>query len=387
MNGPSRRQYLGGLGAAIAGAFAGCAGIDDAGTNATNRSATAGNETTAATQTPPNATDREADSPYTDVYRDTVQSVVLLSVSTPEGTGKGSGFVYRDNYVVTNEHVVSDAKEVRIRFAQGEWRSATVVGTDVSSDLAVVKVPNRPEYATALPLVKEVPPIGTEVLAVGNPYGRFDGSASAGIVSGINRSIPAQNGYTIPDAVQTDAAVNPGNSGGPLMDLDSRVVGVINSGGGENIAFAISAALVERVVPALIKTGDYDHAYLGVSLATVTPELANANGLDRPQGVYVDEVAPDGPATGVLRGTEGRSQVDGEAVPVGGDVIVGIGGREIDTRQQLSSYLALRTSPGKTVSLAVLRNGNRRTVEVTLGTRPERPDAGVGSETPPTTRR
>ncbi|WP_010612658.1 S1C family serine protease [Halococcus hamelinensis] len=383
--GPSRREYLGGVGAVLAAGLAGCSNaLGDTEGTAT------GNETTAnatpTTNTTTNAT-RSADgtpSPYTRVYRNTIQSVVLIDATTPAGPATGSGFVYRNGYVVTNEHVVSEASSVRVRFAEGGWRSASVVGTDVSSDLAVLEVTNKPGYATALPLVEEQPPIGTEVVAIGNPYGRFDGSASTGIVSGVNRSIPAQNGYTIPDAVQTDAAVNPGNSGGPLMDLDSRVVGVINSGGGENIAFAISAALVERVVPALIEDGTYAHAYLGVASATMTPSLAEANGLDRTRGVYVDAVSRDGPAAGVLRGTQDRRRVEGGAVPTGGDVIVGVGGTGIDTRQELSSYLALNASPGETVPVTVRRNGNRRTLDVTLGERPEREGAGVAAGEPTT---
>ena len=378
-NETSRRQYLGGVGALLTAGLAGCSSaLGETDGNAS------GNETTGTTATTTNTSQpaSEATSPYTRVYRNTSQSVVQIDARTSEGPAQGSGFVYRNGYVVTNEHVVSDASSVQVRFAEGEWRSASVVGTDVSSDLAVLDVSNKPDYATALPLVERQPPIGTEVVAIGNPYGRFDGSASSGIVSGVNRSIPAQNGFTIPDAIQTDAAVNPGNSGGPLMDLDSRVVGVINSGGGENIAFAISAALVERVVPALIENGTYTHAYLGVSSATMTPALAAANGLDRARGVYVDEVASSGPAARVLRGTRGRQRVDGSVVPTGGDVIVGIGGTQVDTRQELSSVLALEASPGKTVNVTVLRNGGRRTLEVTLGKRPEREGAGIAAGEP-----
>ena len=389
-DGPSRRAYLGGMGALLAAGLAGCSNaLGDTDGTATGNETTTNATTTTNTTSPTTAANatRSANgttSPYTRVYRDTIQSVVLIDATTPAGPATGSGFVYRNGYVVTNEHVVSEASSVRVRFAEGGWRSASVVGTDVSSDLAVLEVSNKPGSATALPLVETRPPIGTEVVAIGNPYGRFDGSASAGIVSGVNRSIPAQNGYTIPDAIQTDAAVNPGNSGGPLMDLDSRVVGVINSGGGENIAFAISAALVERVVPALIEDGTYAHAYLGVASATMTPSLAEANGLDRTRGVYVDAVSRDGPAAGVLQGTEGRQQVEGGAVPTGGDVIVGVGGTAIDTRQELSSYLALNTSPGETVPVTVRRDGNRRTLDVTLGERPEREGAGIAGGEPTT---
>lgn len=210
----TRRRCLGGLGAVLAGGLAGCSeAVGDTGTSGIGGSP--GSENGTATGNATNATDTadETESPYTQVYRATIQSVVLLDVTTPEGAGQGSGFVYRDGYIVTNEHVVADATGIEVRFSRGEWRSASVVGTDVSSDLAVVAVDDRPDYATALPLVDTQPPIGTEVVAIGNPFGRFDGSASAGIVSGVNRSILAQNGFTIPDAIQTDAAVNPGNSG------------------------------------------------------------------------------------------------------------------------------------------------------------------------------
>ena len=374
-DGSTRRRYLGGIGAALTTGFAGCSEVlGDTGTNATDGAST--NSTTTA-----NASNSSggAASPYTRVYQNTIQSVVLIDTSTPEGTGQGSGFVYQDSYVVTNEHVVSNASSVRVRFSKGGWRSASVVGTDVSSDLAVLEVTDKPNYAEALPLVEKQPPIGAEVVAIGNPYGRFDGSASAGIVSGTNRSIPAQNGFTIPDGIQTDAAVNPGNSGGPLMDLDSRVVGVINSGGGENIAFAISAALVDRVVPELIKNGTYNHAYMGISLATVTPALAKANGLDGARGVYVDQVSRGGPAADVLRGTQSQKRVNGTVVPVGGDVIIGINGTKVTTRQELSSYLALEASPGETVDITVLRDGARQTLELTLGKRPKQMDTGIAA--------
>ena len=379
----TRRRYLGGLGVAFAGGLAGCSGIlGETTSGEVGNSAMSSVETTTTDSSKSiNNSVTAGKSPYTRVYQNTIQSVVLIDVTTAKGTGQGSGFVYRDGYIVTNEHVVSDASDIQVRFSKGEWRSASVVGTDVSSDLAVIQVSNRPTYAKALPLIGNEPAIGTKVMAIGNPFGRFDGSASAGIVSGINRSIPAQNGFTIPDAIQTDAAVNPGNSGGPLMNLNSRVVGVINSGGGENIAFAISAALVRRVVLALIKDGEYEHAYLGVSLATVTPLIAKANGLDRPHGVYVNQVLRGGPAASVLQGSEGRRRVSGEVAPTGGDIIVAINGNKIDTRQQLSSYLALKTSPGETVSVTVIRNGKRQTIKLELGSRPERTDTGsIGAD-------
>lgn len=352
----TRRRVLQGAGIAFASALAGCGSAESTTTEPAETSEPTTTEATETADTSPDAA-----GPYTSVYRDVIGSVVLIRVSSGGGEGgQGSGFVYRDGYVVTNAHVVGDATDVQVRFSEGEWRSASVVGTDPSSDLAVVGVESLPDYAAPLSLVDDQPAIGTEVAAVGNPYG-YEGSITSGLVSGLNRSIPAPNGYTIPDAIQTGAPVNPGNSGGPLVTLDGEVAGVINSGGGENIAFAISAALVRRVVPALVEDGEYTHAYMGVALRTVTPAVAEELGLDDPRGVLVSDVRSGGPSAGALRS---------------GDVIVRVEGERIDGRQQLSSYLALQASPGETIRLTVLRDGERRTVDLTLGERPERPDTG-----------
>lgn len=369
----TRRRFLGTLSVALAGGTAGCSGVlggQDATEDGDSGTSTPTRATSTATDGGRGATGSTSRnvSPYTRAYRATVGSVVLIRVRTGEGGGQGSGFVFRGGHVVTNEHVVGDATDIRVRFARGQWRSASVVGTDVSSDLAVIEVSNPPGYADPLRLVANEPAIGTEVVAIGNPFGaQFEGSVSAGIVSGVNRSIPAQNGYTIPGAIQTDAAVNPGNSGGPLVTLDGRVVGVINSGGGENIAFAISAALVRRVVPGLIRSGEYEHAYLGVRLATVTPAIAERVGLARPRGVLVGEVLSNGPSAGTL----GR-----------GDVVLALDGRRIDTREGLSSYLALQTSPGDAIEITVRRDGQRRTVRLELGARPEQSRPGGRTTTP-----
>jgi S1-C subfamily serine protease len=362
----TRRRYLGGLGAALTAGVAGCSSVfgGGPGANASGDQTTVENPTTTTTEnasgvggngTEPAGNATEATSPYTRVYRKTIESVVLIRSLTARRGGQGSGFVYRDNYIVTNAHVVSDATEVQVRFTNGEWRSASVVGVDASSDLAVIEVQNPPGYANPLPLVENQPAIGIEVLAIGNPYG-LEGSVTSGLVSGVNRLIPAPNGYKIPDAIQTGAPVNPGNSGGPLVNLQGEVVGVISSGGGENLAFAVSAALVKLVIPSLIEDGKYAHAYMGVNLRTVTPAIAEQLGLEDPRGVVVTEVRSDGPATGVLQR---------------GDVILSVGGQRIESRQQFVSYLALEASPGDTVQVTIVRDGERQTVELTLGKRPE----------------
>lgn len=358
---PTRRRVLQGAGTAVAAALAGCNTTESSSSQTPSSTSTPSSTATesAATAT---ETGTDAAGKYTQVYRDTIDSVVLIQVSTASGgSGQGSGFVYRDNYLVTNAHVVSDASDVQVRFTQGEWRTASVVGVDPSADLAVLRVENIPDYAEPLSLVDEQPAIGTQVVAIGNPYG-LEGSVTSGLVSGVNRLIPAPNGYQIPDAIQTGAPVNPGNSGGPLLTLDGEVVGVINSGGGENLAFAISAALVKRVVPALIEDGEYRHAYMGAALRTVTPSIAQQIGMSDPRGVVVTDVLDDGPSDNALQA---------------GDVIVSVGGERVDSRQQLASYLALQASPDDTIRVTVLRDGERQQVEITLGARPEQPDTSA----------
>ncbi|QSG05739.1 S1C family serine protease [Halapricum desulfuricans] len=346
----TRRRFLGSLAVGAGIALAGCATAP-----ASDGDDLPGNVTDLEPLGTPD--DQGNPSRFTDVYRAVRDSVAQIRVRTGSGVARGTGWVYdTDGRLVTNEHVVRNATDVFVRFRTGDWRSATVRAEDVYSDLAVLRPESVPDSAAALPLRRQDPPIGEEVLAIGNPFG-FSGSVSSGIVSGLNRSLPATagSGFSIPDAIQTDAPVNPGNSGGPLVDLRGSVVGVINSGGGDNIGFAISGALVSRVVPALIETGEYSHPYMGITLRPVTPELAERIGLDVAEGIYVASAIDDGPADGVLEE---------------GDVIKRMGGQPIPTEQALSTFLALQTSPGDTIELEVVRDGRRETVALTLGERP-----------------
>jgi S1-C subfamily serine protease len=349
---PTRRDVLRLGGVALAAGVAGCS-------EAPTQETTTEYASTSTTQS-------AAGSPYTAVYRDAIDSVVL--VQAPDG--QGTGWVYDDEVVVTNAHVVGLAEDVDVRFNDGEWRAGDVLGVDPHSDLAAIRVTDRPEAAEPLPLLSGGPVVGQEVVAIGNPFA-LSGSLTTGVVSGTNRLIPAPTGYRIPDAVQTDAAVNPGNSGGPLMSLDGEMVAVINSGGGENIAFGISAALTRRVVPSLVETGDYEHAYIGLGFSEVTPAVADVNGLDEPRGLLVTAVDPDGPSAGVLEGSDDTEFVDGQQIPVGGDVLLSVGGRELATSEDLVSLLSLTARPGDTVTVAFLRGGERRTAEVTLAVRSE----------------
>jgi S1-C subfamily serine protease len=353
----TRRRVLALSAAALTTGIAGC--------SAPTETTTAPPRTSAADGTG-NGTDDGGDkSVYTRVYEETIGSVVLIE----SATGQGTGFVYDDRHLVTNAHVVGTADSAQVRFRDGEWRNGRVVGSDPYSDLAAIRIGNRPGYAGPLPLIDGEPVVGQEVVVIGNPFG-LSGTVTAGIVSGINRSIPGPTGYSIPDAIQTDAAVNPGNSGGPIVSLEGQVIAVINSGAGDNVAFGISAPLVRRVIPALIEAGEYEHAYMGVTLRTVTPAIADANDLDRARGVIVVDVLDGGPSDGVLRPSDETAFVDGEAVPVGGDVILSMDDTALATVEDLSSFLALQTSPSDEIDLTVLRGGSRRTVALELGTRP-----------------
>jgi S1-C subfamily serine protease len=367
----TRREVLG-IGAAIAGgSAAGCLGRAD--------EPAVGGAGTARIDPPVTADDPD----YADVYEAVVPSVARVqtyveSRQTPFGpgeggaAGQGSGFLYDDSHLVTNDHVIGDPDTIRVQATDETWVNATVVGRDPYSDLAVVELdgelPGDP-----LPVARELPPVGARVLVVGAPLG-LEGSATQGIVSGRNRTIPASTApgrFSIADAIQTDAALNPGNSGGPIVTLDGTVVGVATATRGDNIGFGVSARLVNEVVPALVERGRYEHSFMGVRVRAVDPLLAAGNDLPDASGVYVAAVVDGGPADGTLRGTEGEATVDGATVPTGGDVIVALDGTDIGGNADLSRFLALETDPGDELAVTVVRDGREETVDLTLETRPD----------------
>ncbi|WIV66813.1 S1C family serine protease [Natrialbaceae archaeon AArc-T1-2] len=367
-----RREFLGAAGAMFLGSVAGCTEPH------------AGTSFEAGDDDPIIDTDDRVDgSVYTDIYEATIDSVTLvrvLGVDDPfgdQGQGQGSAFLYDERHVVTNEHVIGDGAEVDLQYVNGDWTSTEIVGTDFHSDLAVLEVDHVPDAAEPLSLLDQHPAVGQEVLAIGNPLG-LEGSMTKGIVSGVDRSpaVPGtefQEPRQFPHVVQFDAAVNPGNSGGPLVDMDGDVVGVVNAGGGDNIGFAISAALTSRVVPSLVETGEYRHPYVGFIPVTVDRIVAEENGLDEPTGVIVAEVEPETPADGVLEESQSETRRHGSSVPIGGDVVLAIDGEPIPNADALSTYLSLEASPGDDVEIEIRRDGDRRTVELTLGERPQNP--------------
>lgn len=358
----SRRRFVGLLGGLGATAAAGCAAVEPPASNPDNTA-------------PSIDFSSEDEDRFVALYEAMAPALVEVHIPAAENVqqGGGSGFLLDDIGIVTNAHVVRDNEAVDLRFHDRKWREGTVVETDLHSDLAVIEATDQPDETHSLAFDDEIPPIGTEVMALGSPLG-FGGSATAGIVSGVNRSLPSPSGFSIPAAIQTDAAVNPGNSGGPLVDLNGSVIGVVFAGAGENIGFAISAPLAERVLPVLADGDAYEHSYMGVLLMDVGPRIADANDLEEAHGIYIEEVLDGAPADGVLQGTEERIIENGQEIPVGGDVIVAIDGTETPHLDAFQAHLALETDPNQTIEIDLYRDGERMTTEMTLGTRPDAPD-------------
>lgn len=313
---------------------------------------------------------------HTELYENTIPSVVSIYSVDDESnwSSQGSGFVYdEDGHIVTNEHVVRDESVLYIQYSTGEWSTAELVGADVYTDLAVLEPDEQPEDVDPLPMTTRVPKPGESVIALGSPHD-LAGTITSGIVSGVERSMRTENNFVIPDSIQTDAGLNPGNSGGPLVGSDGRVIGVNRAKQGDNIGFAVSSRLTVRVTESLIKDGQHDHSYVGIEGIGLTPQIAEANEYaGGTHGVMVTGVQSGTPADGVLRGADGEVVHDttGQTVPNGGDVIVAVDDVEVRKNEDLSSYLMRETAPGEEVELTVLRDGEEITLVLELGHRPE----------------
>jgi S1-C subfamily serine protease len=302
------------------------------------------------------------------------QGVVTIKVTTQAGDALGSGFVIdSDGHIVTNDHVVDGASSISAEFADGSTYDAQLVGADPSTDIAVIKVDAPSSELTPLQLGNSsAVQVGDGVVAIGSPLG-LDETVTSGIVSALHRTITSPNNFSISDAIQTDAAINHGNSGGPLLDLDGQVIGInsqieSDSGGNDGIGFAVPSNTVKSVVSQLLATGKVEHAYLGVGIATITDALASQLGL--PAGVEVTQVRSGTPAADAgLRAAHSTRLVQGQEVPTGGDVITAVDGRHISSSEELQSVIGAK-KPGDTVSLTYARGGSEHTVDLTLGTRP-----------------
>lgn len=313
------------------------------------------------------------------IYERVGGGVVQVTTRTASGSGLGSGFVVDDQgHIVTNYHVIEGADEIEVSFSNQDTLDATLVGSDPSTDLAVLQVDAGADALTPLELAdSDAVAVGDPVVAIGNPFG-LERTVTAGIVSALQRAVRAPNGYTIDEVIQTDAAINQGNSGGPLLDASGRVIGVNSqietagdgSSGNVGIGFAVPSNTVKSVVADLVADGQVDRAYLGVSLQEVDAELAGSLALPAEAGVLVQTVQPGSPAAaaGIRAGDEQRV-IDGVSYVLGGDLIVGVDGTPVATVAELRAQLA-EHAPGDTVELELYRDGEQRTVTVELGRQP-----------------
>jgi S1-C subfamily serine protease len=329
-----------------------------------------------------------------EVYRRDGPGVVFItatgvSSSTPspfgtprEGRATGSGFVIDDEgHILTNAHVVEDADEVTVRFHDRKTVDAKIVGTDPSTDIALLKV--DPSDAELRPLTlgdSSKVKVGDPTIAIGNPFG-FDRTVTTGIVSAIQRTIEAPNGFAIENAIQTDASINPGNSGGPLLDANGRVIGINSqiatggSNGSVGIGFAVPINTAKAVIPQLKEDGEVKRAYLGISTVTIDERIAEELNLAHDRGALIQEVFEGGPAERAgLRA--GRTETS-EGIVLGGDLIVRVDGVDVDESSDVAAAIA-DNKPGDTIEIEFFRGKDRRKVKVKLGERPDETPSSKG---------
>jgi len=309
---------------------------------------------------------------------DTSNTQIIINGSPTEGqsTRLGSGFVYdNQGHIVTNGHVVNGAKTVYVTFVDGNTYKARVIGTDSYSDLAVLQITDNFSVEQVVPLIignSSRLQVGQQVIAIGNPFGLSD-TMTTGIVSQTGRLLPnPDTKFGIPNGIQTDAAINPGNSGGPLLNLQAQVIGMntaISSSTGEfsGIGFAVPSNAITRILPVLIQTGTYTHAWLGISGGGITPALAQSTGLTfNYKGVLVASVQAGSPAE--KAGLHALSQ-DVNSKPAG-DIIVAVDGHKVKRIDDIINYMETQKSVGQTMKLIVNRNGQIVDITATLQPRP-----------------
>ena len=300
---------------------------------------------------------------------------------SPSQSALGSGFVIdKAGHIVTNYHVVEGADKVTVSFSNRDTVKAEVVGTDPSTDLAVLRVATASSALTPLPLGNsDLVRVGDPVVAIGNPFG-LDRTVTSGIVSALQRLITAPNRFTIDHVIQTDAPINHGNSGGPLLSSRGQVIGVntqIETGdtatGNVGIGFSIPSNTVKDVIAQILRTGRVDHAYLGISGQAVTPDVADKYNLAAQKGVIVESVTNDSGADKAgLKGGKTQVVVAGETFVLGGDIIVAFDGERIPSIEELRDAVAAH-KPGDKVSLVIYRDAKKTSVPVTLGRQPPSP--------------
>ncbi|MDW8033334.1 MAG: trypsin-like peptidase domain-containing protein [Nitrososphaerota archaeon] len=324
-----------------------------------------------------------------ELYEKVRDSVVLITGTIVQydlfyrpyySTTQGSGFVYKfeDQFVViTNYHVVNNARDINVRFRSGNAYPAELKGFDPYSDLAVLTV-NAPthEFKPLRITSSSTLKVGDPVVAIGNPYG-LAGSMSSGIISALGRTITEDltGGYPIANCIQTTAPINPGNSGGPLLNLRGEVVGITTAivKDSQGLGFAIPSNTILREMESLIKKGYYDqHPWLGVTGMDMTYDLAKAMSTNITYGWLIISITPNGPAAKAgLQGGNRYAVIKGTRFIVGGDIIIGINGLKITNGDELFAFLEEYTCPGQTVTLTIIRNNQIMNISVTLEARPQ----------------
>ena len=312
-----------------------------------------------------------------------------LNPQSPNATTLGSGFVYdNQGHIVTNNHVVGDAKIVDVTFVNGNRYTAKVIGTDVYSDIAVLQIsqnasqPQRQLLSSLKPLVlgnSSKMDVGDSVIAIGNPFGLSD-TMTTGIVSGIGRSVPvsAGGGFSIPNAIQTDAPLDPGNSGGPLLNTRGEVIGmntatVSSTNTFSGIGFAIPSNTIIKIVPTLIEKGYYLHPYLGLTFGALTSDLAEDAGIPiNLEGIYINTIMKNSPAD--KAGIHG-STIDQYSKKHLGDIIIAADGHNITKADDLVNYIGQHKAVGDNLTLTVYRNGHAIDLKATLTARPSPPSS------------
>lgn len=318
-----------------------------------------------------------------DLYEKTVQSVVFIASTTPQGIGSGSGFVWdSEGHVVTNYHVIQNTSSLTVKFYNGREYRADVVAFDPDADLAVIRLidPEHGLVPIAIGNSSDLRP-GEIAIALGNPFGE-EFTMTTGIVSAVSRTLNSGfSSYSIPSVVQTDAAINPGSSGGPLLDKNGAVIGVntqIRSESRQNsgIGFAVPVDLVKRVVPSLINDGHHTYSLMGITGQEVDiTKRKSANLPGDVVGAMVMTVSPRGPAdTAGIRGDSGDRASNGALIRGlenwDGDIIISINSIPMKSMDNLIGYLALNTAPGEEIEIGIFRGGIEISVSMTLGSRP-----------------
>ena len=294
------------------------------------------------------------------------------------GQATGSGFVIDNNgLILTNFHVVDGASDIKVGFDDKKTVQARLVGKDPSTDIALIKV--DPKSVSLHPLQlgdSSNVQVGDPVLAIGNPF-NLARTLTTGVVSALQREISAPNGFKISDVIQTDAAINPGNSGGPLLNAEGQVIGInsqIDTGGSGSkgnvgIGFAVPINTAKKILPTISKGKRVERGWLGVSSQTIDASLS-ALKLPADRGALVEQVTPDSPAAKAgIKGGNQQAQIGGQTLMLGGDVIIGADGRDVNTSDDLASIVAGK-APGTKLTFKIKRGNETITKTVTLGNRP-----------------